>query len=76
MAQGETNSVVVTDPNILGGAYPVFRGTRVPFRNLLDHLQEGGSIDTFLLDFPTVTRDQAIAGLDYANEVVTLKQAS
>ncbi len=76
MAQGETNSVVVTDPNILGGAYPVFRGTRVPFRNLLDHLKEGGSIDTFLLDFPTVTRDQAIAGLDYANEAVTLKQAS
>ncbi len=76
MAAEESNSVIVTDPDILGGAYPVFRGTRVPFRNLLDCLQEGGSIDTFLLDFPTVTREQAVAALEYAKEAVYFRQAS
>jgi uncharacterized protein (DUF433 family) len=65
----------VVDPDILGGSYAVFRGTRVSFRNLLSYLKKGQSIDTFLLNFPTVTREQVLAALDYADESVTLRQA-
>jgi uncharacterized protein (DUF433 family) len=75
-ADSEKESVIVTDPDILGGSYPVFRGTRVPFDNLLEHLKEGGTIDDFLIGFPTVTREQATAALEYAIESVRLRQAS
>jgi uncharacterized protein (DUF433 family) len=54
--------VIVRDPEILGGA-PVFRGTRVPFQALLDYLKGGQTLDEFLDDFPTVTRDTAVAAL-------------
>ena len=57
-----TDSVIVKDPQILGGE-PVFRNTRVPFQALIDYLEGGQSLDEFLLDFPTVTRDAAIASL-------------
>ena len=53
-----TDSVVHSDPEILGGM-PVFIGTRVPLRNLIDYLEGGHSLDEFLDDFPTVTREQA-----------------
>ena len=56
-------SVMVKDPQILGGE-PVFRNTRVPFQALIDYLEGGQSLDEFLLDFPTVTRDAAIASLE------------
>jgi len=55
-------SVVVQDPEILGGT-PVFAGTRVPVRNLLDHLSGNYTLDEFLEDFPAVTKAQAIAFL-------------
>lgn len=55
-----SSSVVHRDPDILGGL-PVFRGTRVPLRTLLDYLEAGDSLDEFLDDFPSVTREQAIA---------------
>jgi uncharacterized protein (DUF433 family) len=55
-------SVVVKDPEILSGM-PVFRGTRVPVKNLIDYLATGETIDTFLDDFPTVKREQAQAVL-------------
>jgi len=45
----------------------VFRGTRVPFQALLDYLEGGDTIDDFLDDFPTVTREAAIAALEQAN---------
>jgi uncharacterized protein (DUF433 family) len=48
------------DPEILGGV-PVFVGTRVPLRNLIDYLEGGYSLDEFLKDFPTVSREQALA---------------
>lgn len=57
-----TDSVIVKDPQVLGGE-PVFRNTRVPFQALIDYLEGGQSLDEFLLDFPTVTRDAAIASL-------------
>ena len=59
------DSVIVKDPEILSGM-PVFRGTRVPVRNLIDYLSTGETIDTFLDDFPTVTREQVIRFLEEA----------
>ena len=62
-------SVIVKDPNILGGA-PVFRSTRVPFQALMDDLEGGQTLDEFLSDFPTVSRDAAIASLEEAKALV------
>jgi uncharacterized protein (DUF433 family) len=55
-------SVVHSDPNILGGT-PVFVGTRVPVQALIDYIEGGHSLNEFLDDFPTVTREIAIAAL-------------
>jgi uncharacterized protein (DUF433 family) len=63
------NDVIVRDPEILGGT-PVFRGTRVPFDALLDYLEGGQSLDEFLDDFPTVTREAAIAALELAKSIL------
>ena len=61
--------IVVKDPDILGGT-PVFRGTRVPFQALLDYLEGGQTLDEFLDDFPTVSREAAVAALDFASSLV------
>lgn len=63
------NDVITTDPDILGGT-PVFRGTRVPFQTLLDYLEGGDTLDEFLDDFPTVTRDAAVSALELAKSLV------
>jgi uncharacterized protein (DUF433 family) len=63
------SSVVHSDPDILGGT-PVFVGTRVPVRNLLDYLEAGDSLAEFLDDFPSVTRDQAVTALQLAREML------
>ncbi|MCW5317567.1 DUF433 domain-containing protein [Nostoc sp. KVJ3] len=55
-----TSRVVHSDPDILGGT-PVFAGTRVPIKTLLDYLEAGDSLDEFLDRFPSVSREQAIA---------------
>ena len=60
-----TQSAIHSDPQILGGA-PVFVGTRVPVRALIDYLEGGDSLDQFLSDFPSVTREQAVAALEEA----------
>ena len=52
--------LISKDPDVLGGM-PVFSGTRVPIETLFDHLEAGVSLDEFLEDFPTVSRDQAVA---------------
>ncbi len=57
------HTVVHRDPEILGGT-PVFVGTRVPVNALLDYLEGGHRLDDFLDDFPTVTREQAVAALE------------
>lgn len=64
------SSVIHSDPEILGGT-PVFVGTRVPFKNLIDYLEGGHPIDEFLDDFPTVTREQVLAALDEAQEALS-----
>ena len=61
--------VIVKDTNILGGV-PVFRKTRVPFQALLDYLEEGQTLDDFLADFPTVSREAAIAALEQAKSLL------
>jgi uncharacterized protein (DUF433 family) len=61
--------VIVKDQEILGGC-PVFRGTRVPFQALLDYLEGGETLDEFLDDFPTVTREAAIAVLESAKSLL------
>jgi uncharacterized protein (DUF433 family) len=68
-------SVVIRDPEILSGE-PVFRGTRVPFRALLDYLEGGETIDSFLIDFPGVSRDNAIAALEEAKALLIARFAS
>jgi len=60
-----TDGVIVRDPDILGGT-AVFRGTRVPFKNLLDYLEGGHTLDEFLEEFPSVSREAAIAALEHA----------
>ena len=60
---------IVVDPDILGGT-PVFRGTRVPVRILFQHLEAGDSIDVFLQDFPSVSRELAVAVLEDARAAV------
>lgn len=55
-------SVISTDPDIMGGA-AVFAGTRVPVQTLLDYLEGGETIDDFLEGFPSVSREQVIAFL-------------
>jgi len=52
-----SHRVINVDKEILGGT-PVFWGTRVPIKNLFDYLEEGDSIEEFLEDFPSVTREQ------------------
>ena len=56
-------------PGVLGGT-PVFAGTRVPVRTLIDYLEAGDSLNAFLADFPTVTREQAIAVLERARDAL------
>lgn len=56
---------ITASPDILGGT-PVFRGTRVPFEGLIDYIDAGDTIDDFVRDFPSVTRDQAIRALSEA----------
>lgn len=64
------DSAVHCDPEVLGGT-PVFRGTRVPLRNLIDYLERGYSLDEFLDAFPSVSRGQAVAALEAAHEALT-----
>jgi len=66
-----TSRIVHSDPDILGGT-PVFIGTRVPIKILLDYLEAGDSLNEFLDHFPSVSRQQAIAVLELAKEMLTV----
>lgn len=61
------SNIIDSSPEILKGT-PVFFGTRVPVKNLLDCLESGDSIDLFLYDFPTVKREQVVAVLESAKQ--------
>jgi uncharacterized protein (DUF433 family) len=62
-----TELAIVSDPDVMSGT-PCFRGTRVPFKNLIDYLEGGYSLGDFLRQFPTVTRELAVQGLEEAKE--------
>jgi uncharacterized protein (DUF433 family) len=63
----KTDLPIEIDPEIMSGT-PVFRGTRVPARTLIDYVEGGDTLNDFLEDFPTVTRQQAVAFLEAASE--------
>ena len=68
----ELRDLITIDPEILGGQ-PVFKGTRVPVESLFDHLEAGVSLDAFLEDFPTVSKDQAVKALEIAAKLLSSK---
>ena len=64
-----TDKLIDRNPDILGGT-PVFSGTRVPVRILMEHLEAGDRLDDFLNDYPTVSRDQAVELLELATTML------
>ena len=63
------DKLITCDAEIMSGT-PVFKNTRVPIKNLIDYLETGESLDDFLEDFPSVTREQAVQTLKLAREVL------
>ena len=63
-----TCSEILVDPDIQGGN-PVFRGTRVTVDILFEYIESGKTIDEFILDFPGVKKEQAIAVLEYSKKL-------
>jgi uncharacterized protein (DUF433 family) len=61
---------ISVNPNILGGT-PVFPGTRVPVKALFDYIEGGHSLDVFLDHFPTVSREKAVAIIEWSRETLT-----
>ena len=59
-------TAIIKDDKIMGGE-PVFRGTRVPFKVLTDYLEGGDTLDQFLEQYPSVTRELAIAAIKEAH---------
>jgi uncharacterized protein (DUF433 family) len=70
----DPKQIVHSDPEIVSGT-PVFVGTRVPAQALLDYLEGGETIDEFLDDFPSVSREQAIAFLEEAGRALLTRIA-
>ncbi len=70
----ERTNIVHSDPEIMGGE-PVFVGTRVPVKTLLVYLESGETLEEFLDNFPTVTKEQAIAFLEEAGRALVAQIA-
>ena len=68
-------NVVEIDPEKMSGT-PVFSGTRVPIQNLFDCIESGETLDAFLDQFPTVTREQVLAVLEESKEMLLTSYAS
>jgi uncharacterized protein (DUF433 family) len=68
------DSAIVTDQDVMSGT-PCFRGTRVPFKNLIDYVEGGHSLGDFLRQFPTVTRAMAVQALEEAKDSLLAKIA-
>lgn len=65
--------VISSSPNILSGT-PVFKGTRVPVKNLFDYIETGETLDDFLEAFPSVSREQALKVLAMAEHILTSEE--
>jgi uncharacterized protein (DUF433 family) len=63
------DKVIHIDPEILGGT-PVFSGTRVPIKNLFDYLETGETIETFIQDFDSVSREQVLKVLELSEQLI------
>lgn len=61
------DAIIVIDPDVMNGM-PCFRGTRVPFKNLIDYLEGGSPLGEFLSPFPSVTHEMAVQALEEAND--------
>ena len=70
----QTQELIVSSPDILGGT-PVFIGTRVPVKNLTDYIEAGDTLDEFLDDFPSVSREQAVEFIEQAKEALLAQLA-
>jgi uncharacterized protein (DUF433 family) len=70
-----TDLPIHSDPEIMGGT-PVFVGTRVPVQTLVDYLEAGDPLDEFLADFPSVSRQQAVAVLELAKELLLARASA
>jgi len=70
-----TSPAIHSDPAIMGGT-PVFVGTCVPFQTLLDYIEAGDPLAEFLEDFPSVSRELAIAALEQAKEALLARAHS
>lgn len=66
------NPLITSSPERLSGT-PVFAGTRVPVQSLIDYLEAGASLDAFLDDFPSVSRDHAVAVRELAKSALIAK---
>lgn len=66
--------LVTSNPDVLGGV-PVFAGTRVPVRVLLDHLEGGDTVDDFLEGYPSVSREQVVEFLERATKLLLADSA-
>lgn len=66
------DQLVISNPEIMSGT-PCFAGTRVPFRTLIDYLATGETLDAFLDDFPTVSKQQATEALELARDLILAK---
>lgn len=67
--------LITIDPDTMGGQ-PVFKGTRVPVETLFDHLEDGVSLDDFLEDFETVSKNQAIGVMEIASKLLSSAKIS
>jgi uncharacterized protein (DUF433 family) len=66
---------ILSSPDIMGGT-PVFAGTRVPVQTFVEYLEAGDPLDEFLVDFPSVSREQAIAVLELAKRLLLASAAA
>lgn len=69
----QIENLITVDPETMGGQ-PVFTGTRVPVESLFDYLEEGISLDEFLKNFDTVSKDQAVAVMKLAGKIFSSKK--
>ena len=65
----DVDQLVEVDPEKMSGT-PVFTGTRVPIKNLFDYLEGGDSLEVFLDDFPTVSREQALGIIEASRQLL------
>ena len=69
------DDIILISKEIQGGV-PVFKGTRVPVKTLIDYLEAGNSMEDFLQDFPSVTKEQAINVLELAKDALKINEAT